>query len=337
MASAAFGEGLSRVVVPGSLHGERADRGLALLSGMTRSQAARLVSAGHVKVGAHTLSSGSRKLNKGEVLEVDVPEGSLAVPAPFAVPSGAPVPEATVIYADADIVVVDKPAGLVVHPGAGHPAGTLVDQLLAEFPDMAGTGTDGQRPGIVHRIDKGTSGLLMVARNPAAYSALVAQLSSRAVERRYLAIVHGEVEADEGIIDAPLGRSQRDRVKVSVMEGGRSARTRYRAVSRATVPLEASLLTCRLETGRTHQIRAHMTAIGHPVLLDERYAKARLLAAARLALPWLERPWLHAAYLGFKHPGDGRAMSFASSLPEDLARCLPVLGLKVPSEPAEAW
>jgi 23S rRNA pseudouridine1911/1915/1917 synthase len=336
--------GLAELSVPSALHGERMDRGLALLTGLTRSQAARLISEGRARVGGRPVTSASRRLNQGERLQVDLP----ARPGRGAGPLGAgPLdggseggastaavsrPLATVVYADADVAVVDKPAGLVVHPGAGATGETLVHQLLALFPDMAGAGPDDERPGIVHRIDKGTSGLLVVARTAAARQGLAAQFAAHSAHRRYLAVVHGEVAADEGVVDAPLGRSTRDRVKMAVVEGGRTARTHYQALSRSSAPLSTTLMACRLETGRTHQIRAHMYAIGHPVLGDQRYAKPSLVAAGRQVLPGLRRPWLHAAHLGFQHPGDGRWLAFTSPLPEDLAACLPVLGLVEPDD-----
>lgn len=324
---------LGPLPVPASLQGERLDRGLALLTGLTRSQAARLVSQGKARLNGRTVTAGSRRLAPGESLEADLAASAEQVARPSSAGPGAasaPV-NAQVVHADADVVVVDKPPGVVVHPGAGHRSGTLVDQLLHLYPDIASAGPDSQRPGIVHRIDKGTSGLLMVARTAAARQALVAQLSAHSVDRRYLAVAYGEVEADQGVVDAPLGRSTRERVKVVVVEGGRHARTHYTTLSRSGSPLATSLLSCRLETGRTHQIRAHMAAIGHPVVQDDRYAPTRLLAESRRALPWLERPWLHAAHLGFTHPATGQRLSFSSPLPEDLARSLAVLGLEARS------
>ena len=339
---AAVPGGTARLKVPAALHGERLDRGLALLTGLPRSRVARLVAEGRARVGGRPAASASRRLSQGELLEVDLGEqvgmGEAGGPQADHPVGGVPPaarwqgPPAAVVYADDDVLVVDKPAGLVVHPGAGNRAGTLVDELLREFPDLAGAGPDGDRPGIVHRIDKGTSGLLMVARTSASRLALASQLATRTVDRRYLAVVHGLVEADEGMVDAPLGRSPRQRVKVAVVEGGRSARTRYRCLGRSLAPLQASLLSCRLETGRTHQIRAHMAAIGHPVVADERYAKPSLVAEARRALPGLHRPWLHAAHLGFTHPTDGRRLEFDSALPGDLLAALALLGLEVPGE-----
>jgi 23S rRNA pseudouridine1911/1915/1917 synthase len=224
-------------------------------------------------------------------------------------------------------VVVDKPAGLVVHPGAGNADGTLVQQLLALFPDIAGAGPDGDRPGIVHRLDKGTSGLLVVARSSVAREGLVRQMAGRTTERRYRAVVYGELEADEGEIDAPVGRSRSERVKMAVVHGGRHARTHYWTRARSTSPWPVSMVSCRLETGRTHQVRVHFAAIGHPVLADERYSGAGQLAATAVLLPELRRPWLHAEHLGFTHPVTGEQMAFSSALPEDLLASMVVLGL----------
>jgi 23S rRNA pseudouridine1911/1915/1917 synthase len=372
-----------RLTVPTALEGERVDRGLALLVGLSRAQATRLVAEGRARVSGATVRSGSRRLRSGDVLEVELPPDATSrntmPPLPAEVLTGPPqpgepqpgeptpgepvpgepvpgeprpgvprpgvpvpgagtneivpgfpedaAPRATVVFVDADLVVVDKPSGLVVHPGAGNPRGTLVQQLIALFPDMADAGPEGDRPGIVHRLDKGTSGLLVVARSAAARDGLVRQMAARSTERRYLAVVHGEMEADEGVIEAPLGRSQFHRVKMAVVQGGRDARTHYWTKARSSAPLPATLVLCRLETGRTHQVRVHFAAIGHPVVADERYSKPTQLVLARHALPGLHRPWLHAAELGFVHPLTGEPMSFVSPLPADLAGALGSLGL----------
>jgi 23S rRNA pseudouridine1911/1915/1917 synthase len=336
--------GTLALTVPAALEGERVDRGLALLVGLSRAQAARLVTAGGARLAGVPVRSGSHRLRAGELLEVELRQVELdqhdqhhgpagATDAGGAGVPGVATPAPTVVYADGDLVVVDKPAGLVVHPGAGHREGTLVQQLVLRFGDISAAGPDDERPGIVQRLDKGTSGLLVVARNPAARLNLVAQLAARSVERRYLAVVHGELEADEGVVEAPLGRSPRDRVKMAVVEGGRHARTHYRAGARSGSPLPVTLVTCRLETGRTHQLRAHFAAIGHPVLGDQRYSKASQYAAARQTLPDLRRPWLHAAHLGFMHPSTGKALSFNSPVPAELQQTLGPLGL--PEHPPE--
>ncbi len=308
-----------------SLDGERLDRGLALLTGLSRAEASRLVAAGMVRLGGEVVTSGSRRLRLGDPLVVHIPDGRERLGKDRSAPAAAI--EARVVFADADLVVVDKPAGLVVHPGAGNPGGTLVQQLVARFPDMADAGPDSLRPGIVHRLDKGTSGLLVVARTPAAREGLARQMAAHATLRRYLAVVYGELPADEGVIEAPLGRSPRERRKVAVVEGGRPARTLYRVLGRTVSPLPATFLTCRLETGRTHQVRAHLAAIGHPVLADDRYASAAQVSLARKLVPVLDRPFLHAAELGFVHPVTGEAMKWTSPLPPELAQALSVLGL----------
>ncbi|MGC8626938.1 MAG: RluA family pseudouridine synthase [Acidimicrobiales bacterium] len=331
-----------RFNVPAALDGERVDRGLALLMGATRSQAARLVTEGSARLGGRLVVSGGRRLREGELLEVEVPataEPSTPTTGPLEAGSG-PAPAvlagagrlaALVVFADDDLVVVDKPAGLVVHPGAGNTEGTLVQQLLYLFPDIASAGPPGDRPGIVHRLDKGTSGLLVVARNKLARENLTAQLAARKVERRYLAVVHGQVEPDDGVVEAPLGRSPSARTKMAVIEGGRRARTRYSVLARSSSVLPASLLACQLETGRTHQVRVHLAAIGHPVLADERYSTPGLLRSCRGALASLTRPWLHAARLSFAHPASGQRMTFESALPSELEDSLSVLGLYMPS------
>jgi 23S rRNA pseudouridine1911/1915/1917 synthase len=323
-----------RLTVPAALAGERVDRAIALLAGISRAQASRLVGEGRVRVGGASLTNGGRRLRPGELLEVepgtDEPHGQLLPESGTFGPRL--TPEAHVIFADNDLVVVDKPAGLVVHPGAGNQEGTLVQQLLRLFPDIAMAGPAGDRPGIVQRLDKGTSGLLVVARTAAAREGLVAQLSARSVERRYLAVVHGELQADEGLVEAPLGRSPAGRLKMAVVVGGREARTRYSTIDRSPSPLPVSLVSCRLETGRTHQVRAHFAAIGHPVFADDRYSKPKQLAEARRAVPELERPWLHASDLGFVHPVTGESVRFTSTPPADLLQALAPLGLELPRD-----
>jgi len=214
-------------------------------------------------------------------------------------------------------VVVAKPAGLVVHPGPGHAHGTLVHGLLERFPEIATVG-DPARPGIVHRLDRDTSGLLVVARTAEAYTGLVGALAARDVDRRYLALVAGELASPRGVVDAPIGRSTRQRTRMAVREAGRPARTGYEV--RAAWPAAGvSLLECRLETGRTHQIRVHLAAIGHPVVGDGAYGGRRLDDGP-------SRPFLHAFALGFAHPVDGRPLAFEDPLPGDLAAALDALG-----------
>lgn len=295
--------------VPTALAGERLDRAVALLTGLARAEAARLVDAGRVRVGNEVVTVRSRRLRAGEVVEVDLPEAAGA-----AEPAPDPSVVVPVVHADRDVIVVDKPAGLVVHPGAGHRTGTLVQGLLARFPELAGVG-DPSRPGIVHRLDRGTSGLLVVARSQRAYALLTRQLAARRVERRYQALVRGHMPAPAGVIDAPIGRSVRDRARMAVSAGGRTARTHYEVAAAFGEPEPLSLIVCRLETGRTHQIRVHLAAVGHPVVGDERYG------GRTRAVP-LDRPFLHAAELGFEHPATGEQVRFSAALPADLQAVL---------------
>jgi 23S rRNA pseudouridine1911/1915/1917 synthase len=296
-----------REQIPAALAGERVDRAVALLTGLPRSEVAALVDAGAVHVGGRVVTSRSRKVSENEVLEVDVPAPAPADDGPQPDPSV----DFPVVHADEHVIVVDKPAGLVVHPGSGNNTGTLVHGLLARFPDLAGVGPDRNRPGIVHRLDKGTSGLLVVARSAVAYDALVAELKERKVERLYLALVWGDVSAPAGLIDAPIGRASNDPTRMAVSSKGREARTRYEVLTRYTEPAPVTLVECKLETGRTHQIRVHLAAIGHPVVGDVRYR------GGRAALP-VPRPFLHAHRLAFDHPGNGERVTFSSPLAPDL-------------------
>jgi 23S rRNA pseudouridine1911/1915/1917 synthase len=291
--------------IPDALDGERVDRVVAMVTGLSRARVGAIVDAGHVLLDGSPVTTRSRRVRAGETLDVvgDVGPGD-DLPKPDA---DVPVP---VVHVDADLIVVDKPAGLVVHPGAGNPDATLVNGLLARFPEIAGVG-DPARPGIVHRLDKGTSGLLLVARTTVAYDDLVAQLAAREVQRGYVALVWGHLEAPEGVIDAPIARSDREPTRMAVSAHGREARTHYRVDRSFTDPVAVSLLSCRLETGRTHQIRVHLAAIDHPVVGDDRYRGAR--PSFRVA-----RPFLHAATLGVRHPTTGEWLTFSSPLPDDL-------------------
>jgi 23S rRNA pseudouridine1911/1915/1917 synthase len=305
-------------IVPAALSDQRVDRVVALLTGLTRSQVVRLIEEGAVRLNGCPVQVRSRRVQFGELLEVDVP----ATVAP-AVPLPEPDVTVNVVHADDDVIVVDKPAGLVVHPGAGHERGTLVNGLLGRFPDLAREGLLPVRPGIVHRLDRGTSGLLVVARTPAAMESLVRQLRDRQVDRDYATLVWGSVAADNGLIDAPLGRAEADPTRVAIRTGGKPARTRYHVERRFSSPAAASLLTCRLETGRTHQIRVHLAAIGHPVAGDPRYGRRRWPPD----LPGLVngRVWLHARRLTFDHPATGQRVTFTAPLPADLESVLAAL------------
>jgi len=303
-----------RETIPRALDGERLDRVVALLTGLPRSRVAELVDAGDVRVGGAAGGSRSRRVVEGEVVEVDLPPSDVEAPRP--------APDAgvafDVVHADEHVIVIDKPAGLVVHPGAGNVGGTLVNGVLARFPDVAEVGDPG-RPGVVHRLDRGTSGLLVVARTPAAHASLVAQLRARAVERAYVALTWGHFDAPAGLIDAPVGRAEVDRTRMAISARGREARTRFRVRRSFTRPAELALVECRLETGRTHQIRVHLAAIGHPVVGDTRYR------GARPSVP-LGRPFLHAYRLAFDHPATGARVEYDAALPPDLAEV--VAGLR---------
>lgn len=308
------GEGEQQWQVPGALDGERLDRAVALVTGLARSEVDRLVASGQVSVGRRVITTRSRRVREGDRIRIRGPLG----PDRQAGPEPDEDVQVPVVYADDHLIVVDKPAGLVVHPGAGNRHGTLVHGLLARFPDLAALaeGDEKDRPGIVHRLDKGTSGLLVVARTPQARASLSAQLASRSMSRGYLALVAGTMDSDAGVVDAPLARSDIDPTRIRVQAGGRQARTRYEVERRFGGPPPATLIRCRLETGRTHQIRVHLASIGHPVVNDDRYGGP--------PCPDLGpgRPFLHAASLGFSHPATGQPARFESPIPEDLLRCL---------------
>jgi 23S rRNA pseudouridine1911/1915/1917 synthase len=294
--------------VPAALEGERLDRVVSMLTGVSRAGADELVVSGQVLINGQVVATKAHRVAEGDELDIEVPRPDTSAPEPDDRVAF------EVVHADPDVVVIDKPAGLVVHPGAGTPNATLVNGLLARFPEMAGVG-DPARPGIVHRLDRGTSGLLVAARSPAAYERLVEALSRHDVERGYVALVWGTFETPAGIVDAPIGRSSRTRTRMAVSARGKEARTRYTVRRRYDDPVEVSLLDLVLETGRTHQIRVHLAAIDHPVVGDEKYG------GARTSLP-LSRPFLHAARLGFVHPVQGERLAFSSPLPDDLSAVL---------------
>jgi len=303
------------VTVPALLDGVRVDRAVALLTGVSRSLASELVATGRVHVDGKVVATRSFALGAGTALRVSLPppgDNALEVD---------PDVVFDVVYEDEAVVVVDKPAGLVVHPGAGHSRGTLASGLLARYPDLARMGdvSDPQRPGIVHRLDRGTSGLLAVARTEDAYRSLVGQLAARTVARRYLGLVAGHVEEDRGVVEAPIGRSARTPTRMAVSAQGKEARTRYTVLRRYRDPLTASLLDLALDTGRTHQIRVHMAAIGHPVVGDEAYGRPGRVGGSLLAPG---RLFLHAAELGFDHPSTGAKVRCTSALPVDLSTVL---------------
>lgn len=292
--------------VPAALAGERLDRVVALIGDLSRADAAATIAAGGVRVDGLPAAAGKVRLEEGQLVEVD--PGAVPVPA---LPTADASVVFEVVHEDDDVIVVDKPAGLVVHPGAGNREGTLVNGLLARYPEIAGVGGDPIRPGIVHRLDAGSSGLLVVARTDAAATALVGQFADHSATRRYDALVWGVPDAPHGIIDAPIGRDRGDPLKMAVVAGGRPARTDYRVIGTYSSPAVVSRLECRLETGRTHQIRVHLASIGHPLVGDPTYGQRRPVLG-------LTRPFLHAAELAFDHPATGERVTFTSPLAPDL-------------------
>jgi 23S rRNA pseudouridine1911/1915/1917 synthase len=304
---------LLEVDVPPMLDAVRVDRAICMLTGLTRSAARALVDAGAVEVDGAVLRRASAPLVEGSrlVVELRTPVDAVLVAEPDVA--------IDVRYEDDDVVVVDKAPGVVVHPGAGHTTGTLVAGLLARYPELAGLGeldgADPLRPGIVQRLDKGTSGVLVVARTELAVRSLSAQLAARSVERVYVGMVDGAMADEAGVVDAPIGRSLRTPTKMAVRSGGRAARTAY-AVARRFEDPARTLLDLRLESGRTHQIRVHLAAIGRPIVNDPRYGRRREHALAE------GRCFLHASVLGFVHPRTGEPVRVSSALPEDLASLL---------------
>lgn len=291
--------------------GRRVDLVVARRAGCTRTLAQRALRAGQVTVDGRPARPGER-LEGGERVSGEIPEPVLGPPAPEDIPL-------TVRYSDDRVLVVSKPAGLVTHPAAGHESGTLVNALLALAVPLSGQGST--RPGIVHRLDRDTSGLLLVARDDDAHARLVDALRRRQVERVYLALVRASMPAETGTIEAPVGRHPVRRRSMAVVPGGRRAVTHYRVISSTD---ELSLLEVRLETGRTHQIRVHLAHIGHPVLGDPVYG-GRSELSQRLGL---RRPFLHAARLAFPHPEGGRRVEVSDPLPPDLVAALAAGGLQ---------
>jgi len=298
--------------------GQRVDRLLAQwLPEISRSRLKNLVEAGWLSSGGETIEQPAYRVKPGQSFAIIVPEPAAAVPRPQAIPLD-------ILYEDCDIVVLNKPAGLVVHPAPGNPDRTLVNALLAhcgaELTGIGGT----RRPGIVHRLDKDTSGLMVAAKTDAAHQALTRSFAAREIERTYQALVWGVPAPRAGEIVGNIGRSPRDRKKMAVLaRGGKPATTRYR-VLRVLAGGRISLVECRLLSGRTHQIRVHMAAKGHPLLGDPLYgrtgtARRRALPeGAQTALAALGRQALHAVTLGFRHPTTGEVLRFESALPPDI-------------------
>jgi 23S rRNA pseudouridine1911/1915/1917 synthase len=289
--------------------GLRLDLALAALAGRPRAQVRRWIEDGRVRVNDRP-GRASQRVREGDQLEADPPEPVRCELEPEAIPL-------SVLHEDADLIVVDKPAGLVVHPAPGHPRGTLVNALLHRCGDLAGIGGV-LRPGIVHRLDRGTSGVLVAAKHDAAHRSLAEQFRAHEVERVYLALVRGLPGADEGRVDRPIGRHPRDRKRMSVATArGREAATRWRVLRRFEKS-GVSWLEVRPETGRTHQIRVHLASAGLPLVGDPVYGRGDRSHG-------LGRPALHAAVLGFRHPTSGERLRFEAPPSEDLARLLRAL------------
>ncbi len=298
------------LVIPATLDAIRVDRVISLLTGLSRSEATEMVAAGAVRVNDRVVTKGSATLEEGQhlVAVLPVPE------------SGVVEPDASVtvdvVLDDEDFAVINKAAGQVVHPGAGQRTGTLVAGLLARYPQMQLLSDEGLceplRPGIVHRLDKGTSGVLVVAKTVEGLVSLREQLASREMGRTYLGMVEGHVAEERGVVDAPIGRSTRTPTLMAVRADGRPARTGYDVLERIDKPHAMTLLRLSLDTGRTHQIRVHMATIGHPVVNDPRYGHRR-----ERRLPE-ERFWLHSRTLRFVHPLTGEEVTAGAAPPDDL-------------------
>jgi len=306
--SAAAGRGSWKV--PAGRAAERLDRALAEHLGAPRNQVQRWIAGGRVRVDGRAASRASEPLRSGARIEWDAPPPSDDRIEPEA-------GELTILHADDDLVVLDKPAELVVHPGAGRRTGTLAHRLLARFPELRGVGGPG-RPGIVHRLDRGTSGVLAVARNAAAYAALSRAFASRQVDKRYLAIAWGTPKQASGTVEAPIGRHPVDRKRMAIRQKGRPARTDWRLVAAAG---PVSLLDLTLHTGRTHQIRVHLRHLGHPLVGDPVYGEPRergLRGPAARVLGAFPRPALHARSLELPHPRSGLRLRVSAPPPADL-------------------
>ena len=296
-------------VVADPLANERVDRVISFVSGLSRSKVSELVSNGLVNKNGIPVKKGSEKTFEGDLLLFPNPEGLI---------SNKLEPDSSVdfsvVFEDNHIVVVNKPPGVVVHPGSGRETGTLVNGLLARYPDMKGVGEE-NRLGLVHRLDKGTSGLLLVARTDAALENLKKQMENREIGRQYYAILCGHLSSAKGVIEAPLGRDPKNPLRRAVIQNGKNARTHYQVKERYDHPIKVTAIECILETGRTHQIRAHFSAINHPVLGDQVYG-GKQLAHKEI------RPALHAEKIDFEHPTTGKKLSFVSNLPTDLVQII---------------
>ncbi|MBW4030452.1 MAG: RluA family pseudouridine synthase [Acidobacteria bacterium] len=298
------------LIVPATLGAVRVDRVIAMLTGLSRSEATNMVNEGSVRVNDQVVRKGSYVLEEGQHVVAVLPTPDVG----FVEPDAAV--RVDVVLDDEDFAVVDKAAGQVVHPGAGQRTGTLVAGLLARFPQLKTLSDEGLcdpfRPGIVHRLDKGTSGVLVVAKTPEGLVSLRDQLATRTMGRTYLGLVEGHVAEERGVVDAPIGRSTRTPTLMAVRADGRPARTGYEVLARLDKPHAVTLLRLSLDTGRTHQIRVHMSTIGHPVVNDPRYGHRR-----DRRLPE-ERFWLHSRSLAFRHPRTDEPVMAGAALPDDL-------------------
>lgn len=291
------------LVVDDSAIGQRLDRFVTeAVADLTRSTVQRLIEQGHITRNDKPTRA-AEPLKRGDTISVQLPEPVDTTLVPEEIPLN-------VVYVDDDIIVVDKPAGMVVHPAPGHPRGTLVNALLWHYPGMNIGG--GIRPGIVHRIDRDTSGLLVVARNDFALQQLQQQQLAHTMHKEYIALVEGGFKTDSGTVDAAIARHPRDRLRMAIMDDGRAARTHWRVIERFQ---QQTVLALTLETGRTHQIRVHCQHMRHPIIGDPMYG-------VQISKPRLERQFLHAHKLGFSHPRNQAAVEFTSPLPPDLQRIL---------------
>jgi len=308
-------------IITGTIAGAgRLDKALAEATGLSRARVQGLIEEGRVDVAGRTAASASAKVAADTPFRIIV---SAAMPA-AAQPEDIPL---VIAFEDQHLVVVDKPAGMVVHPAVGNITGTLVNALLHHCRGQL-SGINGvARPGIVHRIDKDTSGLLVVAKSDAAHEGLAAQFAAHSVHRRYIAVCAGHPSPSEGTVDARIGRSDADRKKMTVLPNnssrGKSAVTHYKVIGRLD---DAAVIECRLETGRTHQVRVHCASIGHPLLGDPAYGRTPKPLRPLLERLGFARQALHAAELGFQHPVTGEMVQFRSNLPQDMAELIDQLG-----------
>lgn len=306
--------------VPAALDGERIDRIVSIIADISRSDATALIADGGTEVDGTVVSSGKPRLKEGQVVVVDldkIPVDELPGPDPSVV--------LDVVHVDEDIIVINKSAGMVVHPASSHGTGTVVNGILALYPEVSTVGQPA-RPGIVHRLDSGTTGMMVVARSQRAYDSLVEALTEHEVGREYVALSWGHFDSPTATVDAAIGRHPRDPMKMAVVNSGKWARTHLQVLETFNEPALLSFVQCTLETGRTHQIRVHLAAVGHPVVGDSMYGGAKSALKA-------SRPMLHARRLTLIHPGTGDEMTFEASLPDDMAEVLSRCSTFIPDKP----